>query len=154
LGGKIMTSAPGSTASRNCVSCGRAISWDANVCPYCGHDFRVAMAGPAAMQKKETSMPLIAGILLILCSLGYLAMGAWMAVAGASFMGIIDEAGGAMAACGGLVAVLGILVLLGGVFSIQKKHFGLALVASIIALPTVLGIVALILIIVSKDEFT
>jgi predicted RNA-binding Zn-ribbon protein involved in translation (DUF1610 family) len=25
---------------RNCVSCGRSISWDANVCPYCGHDFR------------------------------------------------------------------------------------------------------------------
>jgi hypothetical protein len=25
---------------RNCVSCGRTISWDANVCPYCGHDYR------------------------------------------------------------------------------------------------------------------
>ncbi|MDH3364716.1 MAG: zinc ribbon domain-containing protein [Thermoplasmata archaeon] len=25
---------------RNCVSCGRSISWDANVCPYCGHDYR------------------------------------------------------------------------------------------------------------------
>jgi hypothetical protein len=31
---------------RNCVSCGRSISWDANVCPYCGHDYRVqAYAG-------------------------------------------------------------------------------------------------------------
>ena len=27
--------------TRQCVSCGRTISWDANVCPYCGHDFRV-----------------------------------------------------------------------------------------------------------------
>lgn len=36
-----MTSDPGTTQTRNCVSCGRAISWDANVCPYCGHDFRV-----------------------------------------------------------------------------------------------------------------
>ena len=25
---------------RNCVSCGRSIAWDANVCPYCGHDYR------------------------------------------------------------------------------------------------------------------
>jgi len=25
---------------RHCVTCGRAISWDANACQYCGHDFR------------------------------------------------------------------------------------------------------------------
>ena len=25
---------------RFCVSCGRSIDFDANVCPYCGHDFR------------------------------------------------------------------------------------------------------------------
>jgi len=25
--------------SRNCVKCGRSIPWDANLCPYCGHDF-------------------------------------------------------------------------------------------------------------------
>jgi predicted RNA-binding Zn-ribbon protein involved in translation (DUF1610 family) len=26
---------------RQCVSCGRSIPWAANVCPYCGHDYRV-----------------------------------------------------------------------------------------------------------------
>jgi len=26
---------------RQCVSCGRSIPWTANVCPYCGHDYRV-----------------------------------------------------------------------------------------------------------------
>ncbi len=25
--------------ARKCVSCGRTIPWDANVCPHCGHDF-------------------------------------------------------------------------------------------------------------------
>ena len=30
-----------SSQTRSCVSCGRAIAWDVNVCPYCGHDFRV-----------------------------------------------------------------------------------------------------------------
>lgn len=30
----------GGTGSRFCVSCGRAIQFDANVCPYCGHDYR------------------------------------------------------------------------------------------------------------------
>ncbi|MFX1236362.1 MAG: hypothetical protein ACFFAS_10950 [Promethearchaeota archaeon] len=24
---------------RNCVSCGRRIPWDANLCPYCGHKY-------------------------------------------------------------------------------------------------------------------
>ncbi|HEX9909032.1 MAG TPA: hypothetical protein VGB78_11320 [Thermoplasmata archaeon] len=33
-----------SVGSRTCVSCGRALAWDANVCPYCGHDFRQAAA--------------------------------------------------------------------------------------------------------------
>ncbi len=40
--------ASGTSGTRNCVSCGRSIAWDANVCPYCGHDYRVAMMGPAA----------------------------------------------------------------------------------------------------------
>lgn len=35
--------------SRSCVGCGRAIAWDANVCPYCGHDYRYpAGAAPRA----------------------------------------------------------------------------------------------------------
>lgn len=47
-GGIVMASGqPGSTSARNCISCGRSIAWDANVCPYCGHDFRSVMAGPA-----------------------------------------------------------------------------------------------------------
>jgi DNA-directed RNA polymerase subunit RPC12/RpoP len=32
--------------ARHCVSCGRSIDWDANICPYCGHDFRVVLHGP------------------------------------------------------------------------------------------------------------
>jgi len=35
-------------ATRQCVSCGRSIDWNYNVCPYCGHDYRyyVEQAGP------------------------------------------------------------------------------------------------------------
>ena len=29
-----------SAPNRNCISCGRTIIFDANVCPYCGHDYR------------------------------------------------------------------------------------------------------------------
>ncbi|HIJ17534.1 MAG TPA: hypothetical protein HA364_07160 [Thermoplasmata archaeon] len=147
-----MTSAPGAAPTRNCVSCGRAISWDANVCPYCGHDYRVAMAGPAA-QKKESAMPVIGGILILLVSLGYLAGGAFVAVAGSSLFWFDVSTSGLAALCGMVLLVLGLIVLLGGIFAIQRKHFGLALVAGILAIPSLLGIIGLILVIVSKDEF-
>ena len=40
---------PGTAPTRSCVACGRAIAWDVNVCPYCGHDFRPQMAGQQPM---------------------------------------------------------------------------------------------------------
>jgi predicted RNA-binding Zn-ribbon protein involved in translation (DUF1610 family) len=46
-----MSEAP-SQQPRNCVSCGRSISWDANVCPYCGHDYRAQVY--AGQQRGET----------------------------------------------------------------------------------------------------
>jgi len=64
-----MASSPSGT--RNCVACGRAIAWDANVCPYCGHDYRVAMAGPGQMQqsgeKKFHGSWLVVVLLIIFC---------------------------------------------------------------------------------------
>lgn len=147
-----MTSTPGPAQQRNCVSCGRGISWDANVCPYCGHDYRMAMAGPVA-QKKESAMPVIGGILVIIVSLGYLVMGGLMAALGGAGFWIDVGAGGLGVACGVIILVLGLIVLLGGIFAVQRKNFGFALVAGILAIPSILGIIGLILIIVSRDEF-
>lgn len=63
--------ASGSSGTRNCVGCGRAIAWDANVCPYCGHDFRPVMAGQGPMQqnmvKKFQGSILALVLLVILC---------------------------------------------------------------------------------------
>lgn len=42
--------------ARHCVSCGRSIAWDANVCPYCGHDYRFqAYAGSEYPQAEPIS---------------------------------------------------------------------------------------------------
>jgi hypothetical protein len=46
---------PGPAPTRSCVACGRAIAWDVNVCPYCGHDFRPQMAG---MQQPMYGQPM------------------------------------------------------------------------------------------------
>jgi len=40
---------PPQQQTRACVKCGRAIAWDVNVCPYCGHDYRPQMAGQQPM---------------------------------------------------------------------------------------------------------
>ncbi len=52
-------------------------------------------------------------------------------------------------------AIMGILSLLGGIFGIQRKMWGLALAGSIASVfgPFILGIPALVFIIISKEEF-
>lgn len=147
-----MSSTPAQT-TRNCVSCGRSISWDANVCPYCGHDFRMAAAGQAAA-KKQTVMPVLGGVFILIASLGWIVIGAWMAIAGEAFMGITIGTSAILTACGAIMILLGIIALLGGIFAIQRKHFGLAILGGVFVLPSILGLVGLILVAVSHDEFS
>jgi len=106
---------------------------------------------PAA--KKESAMPVIGGILIILASLLYLGLGGL--IAAGSSVALVPSAGTSAwgVACGVIVLLLGILCILGGIFALQRKHFGLALVAGILTLPSILGLIGLILVIVSKDEF-
>ncbi|MEM0344064.1 MAG: hypothetical protein QXU73_07470 [Thermoplasmata archaeon] len=146
---------PGASNTRNCVSCGRTISWDANVCPYCGHDYRTQAVAPA---KKESVMPLIGGILILIAGLIEIGYGAMLVVGGSAASSIPlvgGELGGIFAICGAILVVLGIFALLGGVFAIQRKNFGLAVLGGVLGLlgwfiPALIG---LILIAVSKDEF-
>lgn len=149
-----MTSTPGAAPTRNCVSCGRAISWDANVCPYCGHDYRVAMAGPGA-QKKETAMPTIGGILIIIGAVLELVVGGALAAGGTALMGITLGASGFITVCGVILVIMAIIALLGGIFALQRKNFGFAVVGGIMALPGwfIPALIGLILVAVSKDEF-
>lgn len=58
--------ASSSSGTRNCVGCGRAIAWDANVCPYCGHDFRVVMAPQMAQPQISEGMKILFYILSFL----------------------------------------------------------------------------------------
>ncbi len=137
----------GAQSTRNCVSCGRSISWDANVCQYCGHDYR-QMVAQAAPSREHESYPLVGGILILLGSLVYLGLGGL--VAGGSAVASVGEG----VACGMIGLVLGVISLLGGIFAIQKKYFVLALIAGILTVPTILGLIGMILVAVSKDNFT
>lgn len=143
----------GGSGSRNCVSCGRPISFDANVCPYCGHDYRVVMAGPQGAQKKESGMPVAGGVLILIASLVYIGFGALVA-AGGTVASVIDlEAGAGAVACGSILILLGVIAFLGGIFAIGRKNFTIAVIGGIFVIPTLLGLIGFILVAISKEEF-
>ena len=142
----------GGLATRTCVSCGRAIAWDANVCAFCGHDYRMQMMPPVP-QKKDSALPVAGGVLIVIASLGYFLVGGFMAASGAAFFGLTLGGSGAVVGCGILILLLGVIALLGGMFAIQKKHWGIAIIGGVLVIPMILGLIGLILVAVSRDSF-
>lgn len=142
-----------------CVQCGKPIAQDANVCPYCGKDYRV-QAAPAA--KKKTVMPLVGGILIVVGGVLALLAGIGLVASVGAFDSLmlvdvegVDMLEDLLTACGILFIIFGLVGLLGGVFAIMRKHFGLAILGGIFALfgwflPALIG---LILVGMSKEEF-
>ncbi|HUW42975.1 MAG TPA: hypothetical protein VMW02_01920 [Thermoplasmata archaeon] len=153
--------------------------WDANVCPYCGKDYRQPAPGmmPAAPPKQKSALPIVGGILLIASSI----IGILMAV---GLMIIATQVGGVFSllpidltdmmgtAVGDMVQtilmimavaglIISILVLLGGYFAAVRRHFGMAMVGAVFGLlvlspyfiASIMSLVGLILIAVSHHEF-
>lgn len=141
---------------RMCVQCGKSIPMDANVCQYCGKDYRVQPA-PA---KKQTMMPVIGGILVLISALyeiyAGLVLAFWSDTMG-SIMPVdfgLDTLG---IVCGIIIILLALIGVLGGIFAIQRKRWTLAIVGavfSLMGLYFIVPLVGLILIAVSKDEFS
>lgn len=123
--------------------------------------------GPyAPPARPETVKPLVGGILLIIVAIEAFVYGGILAT-GASMLGSMSDIPGMgglstiLLVCGIIFIVLGILVVLGGISAITRKSWPLALIGSIIGIFTIgfyftgslLSIIALILIAISKDEF-
>jgi predicted nucleic acid-binding Zn ribbon protein len=51
---------------RFCVSCGRSIDWDANLCPYCGHDYRSGAQFGRPPKKKHTTTLIVAIVVVVI----------------------------------------------------------------------------------------
>lgn len=150
---------PEQPSSRMCVQCGKPIAQDANVCPYCGKDYRV-QAAPAA--KKKTVMPLVGGILILVGGVITLLWGVALAGSVGALDALnpvdveaVDLVSDLLTACGVILLILGLVGVLGGVFAIMRKHFGLAILGGIFALPGffIPALIGLILVGMSKDEF-
>ncbi|UCE90942.1 MAG: hypothetical protein JSV90_05825 [Methanobacteriota archaeon] len=151
--------------SRICVSCGRSIALDANVCEHCGHDFRA----PAKEEKPKTVVPVIGGVLIILAGLMGLAMGGILVAIdvddldtyGVDVTGVTDVVEDILTACGVIAIIVSLIVLLGGFFGVTRKHWGIVIVGGVLGLfvigpfflGSVLSLIGLILVAVSRKEF-
>ena len=119
---------------------------------------------------EKTWKPIVAGILDIISGVpslvGVLAMIITIVVTGSAAMdipGIVIPRMQAIPAfvpvivsiIAGALAFIGILAIVGGIFALQRKNWGLALAGSIAAFfPwSLLGIAAIVLTALSKDEF-
>ena len=109
--------------------------------------------------KKKTPMPLIAGILAITAGglklflvLGLIALG-FFAIAPPE----ITEIGPLTLFLGSVIplVILVTLAIVGGIFAVQRRRFGLALTGAIAALLpfSLLGLASIILLAISKEEF-
>jgi len=109
--------------------------------------------------KKRTSMPLIAGILAIIA--GGLKLFSVLGLIAFSFFAIapptITRIGPLTLFLGAFIplVILTALAIVGGVFAIQRKRFGIALTGAIAALLpfSLLGLASVILLAISKEEF-
>ncbi|MCK5290508.1 MAG: hypothetical protein KAR39_00635 [Thermoplasmata archaeon] len=110
--------------------------------------------GPPVPQK--TIKPVIGGLLILLGSLAYLFIGAIYVTAGDLVVGIPGVEGfvsDILMICGIIALLLGIISLLGGVLSMMRKAWGVGLLAGILTIPTLLGLIGLILVAISRDEY-
>lgn len=161
-------STQGGAGVRYCVACGRPIQFDASVCPYCGHDYRIPVG--MAIQPRKTWMPSVGGALIIVAGILAIAMGAmYMSLDASDFedLGITlpeeftaEDLAGIMTICGVVLFVFAIIAVVGGLFGIRRRHFGFAIAGGIFGLlgigfflGSVLALVGLILVAISRNEF-
>lgn len=134
---------PGDSKARYCVGCGRAMSWDVNVCQYCGHDYR-AVAKNAARDYLVAGgvLTMIAGVFSIVLTTIIIAT-----------TGHLPPEGAALAA---LIYCCGILGVLGGILAMMKMWFPFAVLGAACAImgpAFFFGIPGLVLIVKSSSQF-
>jgi len=163
-------------STRNCVKCGRTIAWDANVCQFCGHDYRAQAAAPAGAPAEKSMLSLVGGILILIAGIMGLVMGGLFIVAadavsngsddlgewGIDVSGAGDFVSDILLVCGAIVIILAIIVVLGGFFGVTRKHWGLVILGGVLGLfligpyflASIFALIGLILVAVSKKDFS
>jgi ribosomal protein L40E len=152
---------------KRCNWCGEQNKWSANFCTKCGKDphaqpvpHEYLSDAPVIESKRRSGLPVAGGILSILA--GFLGIAQGLLYLATESMALDLGLSGTeeLCFCGALSLVFGLAGFAGGVFAVQRKGFGLALTGAILGMLSigfvigaVLGLVGMILIAVSKEEF-
>ena len=108
---------PSGSRNRQCVACGRTISWDAIACMYCGYDYRTKnKPGTEGFLTTGAVLTLLAGILGLLLLM--------IVLSDAHNLSTSSEA---VAAITFTCSVLGII---GGIAALMRKWFSLAVLGA------------------------
>lgn len=109
---------------------------------------------------KQTWKPTTAGILSIICGGFGVIIGSVIALLGGSvawMVGVPFFVPRLLGLIGVPMIVLGVVAIIGGIYAVRRRLWGLALAGAICALlippQLILGILAIIFVILGKDEF-
>lgn len=149
-----------------CAYCGADQESGLLRCPSCGKNPKgpweddsdyLADGGPASRDSSSGSL-LAGGVLAIIAGVLAFGQGLLYVVVGGAVSYL--PGAGSLCLCGGLDILFGLGSIAGGVFAIQRKHFALALLGAVVGMLGIglligflLGLIALILIAVSRNEF-
>ena len=133
-----------------CPGCGVPTTPLTEICTQCGA--RVSKAAGEKTWKPTTAgiLSIIAGAIGVIIGMVIAALGALVGAA-LAFLGV----GGAIAGGFAVPLIMGIVAIVGGIYALKRRIWGLALAGSICALLSVwfLGIPAIIFVILGKSEF-
>lgn len=128
-------------------------------------------AAPAAPAEKSV-LSLIGGILILIAGIMGLVLGAIFLVLadstdqlsdwGVDVAGAGDILSDILTVCGIIIIVLALIVVVGGFFGVTRKHWGLAILGGVLGLfllgpymlATIFSLIGLILVAVSKKDFS
>jgi len=136
-----------------CPNCGAPTTKLTEICPKCG----ARVAGKVVEKAGSAWMPLTAGILDLVAGVPALIIGI-LVTAGLGAFGWLSGIAGVgviMAAIGVLLIIFAIIAIVGGVFALRKRIWGLALAGSIFALfcAWIFGIPAIVFTVMGKKHF-
>lgn len=164
-----MSGMGGAPPTRRCVTCGKELDWNMNLCPYCGHDHRYSQV---QAPKPKTMKPSIGGLLIMIAGIAAIAMGFFFMVIEPSDLEeygytpssevdiSLSEMVSFLGVCGIVIVVCGLIAILGGVMAVMRKSFALSIVGGIFGiiglgffLGAVVALVGIILVAMSRSEF-
>lgn len=119
------------------------------------------VVGYYAPPPQRSMTPVAAGIVLLIGGVLALINGAVVASAGAG-VSYVPGLGEALIACAAIEIIFAILAIMGGICAVQRKVWGLALTGAIFCMisigpmfiSSILGLIGLILVAISKQDFT